>query len=161
MKIRVIRSEDGERINAGPIGMRIIEDGSHTEHRLGLLEATLPPGPAQPPQHVHHEHDEVFIVTAGRVRFTSGEESVDVEAGTVVVVPTGVPHTFSNPFGETAVFIGTMTPDLYIQYFRDLGQLAVNEQGMLEPSDVARTMARYATDVVLPPMSSNPRRASS
>jgi len=150
MGIRVIRPGEGERADLGAVGARIIEDGSNTGHRLGLLEATLPPGPAQPPQHIHNEHDEVFIVTAGKVRFTSGEDSVDVEAGTVVVVPIGVPHTFSNPFDETAVFIGTMTPDLYIQYFRDLGQLPKDHQGLLNPADVARTMARYATDVVRP-----------
>lgn len=150
MSIRVIRPGEGEQAGGGPIGARIIEDGSHTEHRLGLVEATLPPGPAQPPQHVHREHEEVFIVTAGKVRFTSGSDSVDVDAGTVVVVPIGTPHTFSNPFQEQARFIGTMTPDLYIQYFRDLRQLPVDEQGMLNPADVARTMARYSTDVVPP-----------
>jgi len=41
-----------------------------------------------------------------------------------------------------------MTPDLYIEYFRDLGRLPVNEQGMLDPADIGRTMANYATDVV-------------
>ncbi len=62
-------------------------------------------------------------MTAGKVRFTSGDDSVDVEAGTVVVVPISVPHTFSNPFQENAVFVGAMTPDLYVQYFRDVGRL--------------------------------------
>jgi quercetin dioxygenase-like cupin family protein len=108
------------------------------------------PGPAQPPLHVHHEHNETFIVTAGKVRFTSGTDFIDVEAGTVVVVPIGVPHTFSNPFGETAAFIGIMTPDLSIQYFRDLARLPLDQQGMLRPADVASTMARYATEVVPP-----------
>ena len=63
-------------------------------------------------------------------------------------MPIGEPHTFSNPFQERAVFIGTMTPDLYIQYFRDLGQLPIDEQGLPNPADIARTMARYATEVV-------------
>jgi mannose-6-phosphate isomerase-like protein (cupin superfamily) len=148
MSIRVVRPGEGEQTSAGPIGMRILEDGSHTGHRLALMEATLPPGPSGPPQHVHHEHDEVFIVTAGTVRFTSGDEHFDAEAGTVVVVPIGVPHTFSNPFEQTAAFIGTLTPDLYVQYFRDLSKLPLNDQGQLNPTDVARTMSRYATDVV-------------
>jgi mannose-6-phosphate isomerase-like protein (cupin superfamily) len=150
MGIRVIRPGEGEHVDLGAIGVRIIEDGSNTGHRLGLLEATLPPGPAQPPQHIHHEHDEVFIVTAGKVRFTSGDDAVDAGVGTVVTVPIGVPHTFSNPFDETAVFIGTMTPDLYIQYFRDLAQFAKDNQRLLTPADVTRTMARYTTDVVRP-----------
>jgi quercetin dioxygenase-like cupin family protein len=99
---------------------------------------------------VHHQHEETFIVTAGKVRFTSGTDFVDAEAGTVVVVPIDVPHTFSNPFEEPAAFIGLMTPDLYIQYFRDLAQLPVDQHGMLQPADVARTMAHYATEVVPP-----------
>ena len=40
------------------------------------------------------------------------------------------------------------TESVYIEYFRDLGRLPVNEQGMLDPADVGRTMAKYATDVV-------------
>ena len=148
--IHVVRPGDGERAAAGQIGYRILEDGSHTEHRLGLLEETLPPGPASPPQHVHHQHDEVFIVTSGKVRFTSGEDHVDAEAGTVVVVPTEVPHTFSNPFEQTAMFIATLTPDQYVQYFRDISKLPLDAHGLLNPDDVAHAMSHYATDVVRP-----------
>jgi mannose-6-phosphate isomerase-like protein (cupin superfamily) len=150
MEIRVVRPGEGEQAFGGPMGLRIIEDGSHTRHRLGLVEATLEPGPGHPLQHIHREHEEVFIVTKGKVRFTSGSESFDAEAGTVVVVPIGVPHTFANPFDEAAMFIGTMTPDLYIQYFRDVGALPTNEHGQPDPQDIARTMSRYATDVVPP-----------
>ncbi len=150
MSIHVVRPGEGERISLGPIGLRVLEDGSHTGHRLGLLEATLPPAAASPPQHVHHEHDEVFIVTAGRVRFTSGNRHVDADAGTVVVVPIGVPHTFSNPSNQAANFVATLTPDLYVQYFRDVSKLPLNDQGQLNPADVARTMSQYATDVVHP-----------
>jgi mannose-6-phosphate isomerase-like protein (cupin superfamily) len=107
-------------------------------------------GPASPPQHIHRQHDEIFIVTKGKLRFTSGDQSVDVDAGSCVTVPPGTPHTFSNPFDETATFIGTMTPDLYIEYFRDLGRLPVDDRGMLNPADVGRVMANYATEVVPP-----------
>src|SRR5439155_25171265 len=148
MSIHVVGPNDGEQSGGGPIRVRIIEDGSHTGHCLGLIEATVPPGPAMPPQHVHRDHDEVFIVTQGKLRFTSGDESVDAEAGSCVTASAGTAHTFSNPFDAPATFIGTMTPDLYLEYFRDLGRLPVNEQGMLDPADIGRTMAKYATDVV-------------
>lgn len=148
MSIIVIRPEDGELSGGGPIRIRILEDGSHTAHRLGLIEAVVPPSPAGPPQHVHREHDETFIVTEGRLRFTSATDSFDVTAGSSVTVPAGTPHTFSNPFDDAGKFICVLTPDLYVEYFRDLGKLAVDEHGMLDPADVARTMAHYATDVV-------------
>ena len=148
MGIIVIRPEDGERIGGGPIRCRVIEDGSHTEHRLAVIEVIVPPGPAMPPQHIHHAFEEIFIVTRGRLRFTSGEESVDVDAGTCVTVPLGTAHTFSNPFEEPATFINTLTPDMYIEYFRDLGRLPVDEKGFLAPADIGRTMARYQTEVL-------------
>ncbi|MGH9091405.1 MAG: cupin domain-containing protein [Acidimicrobiales bacterium] len=148
MDIHVIAPDGGEQSGGGPIRCRIIEDGSHTEHRLGLIEAAVPVGPAAPPQHVHREHDETFIVTQGTLRFTSGDDSVDVEAGSCVVVPAQTPHTFSNPFSQPARFICTLTPDLYVEYFRDLSKLPVNEQGSLDLVDVGKTMAKYATDVI-------------
>src|SRR5438132_9006805 len=148
MSIHVVEPNDGEQSGGRAIRVRIIEDGSHTGHRLGLIEASVPPGPAMPPQHNHRDHDEVFIVTLGKLRFTSGAENVDVEAGSCVTVPVGTPHTFSNPFGAPATFIGTMTPDLYIEYFRDLGRLPLNDQGMLHPADIGRTMANSATDLL-------------
>jgi mannose-6-phosphate isomerase-like protein (cupin superfamily) len=148
MSIQVVGPNDGEQSGGGAIKVRIIEDGSHTGHRLGLIEVIVPPGPAMPPQHVHREHDEVFIVTQGKLQFTSGAESFDVEAGACVTVPPDTPHTFSNPFDEPAKFINTLTPDLYVEYFRDLSRLPVDEQGLLSPADIGRTMSRYATDVV-------------
>jgi mannose-6-phosphate isomerase-like protein (cupin superfamily) len=148
MPIHVVGPTDGEQSGGGAIRCRIIEDGSHTEHRLGLIEAIVPPGPVGPPQHVHRAHDEIFIVTRGRLRFTSGTDSVDVEAGSCVTVPPGTPHTFSNPFDEPAAFIGTLTPDLYIEYFRDLSALPLDDQGRLDPADIGRTMANYDTEVV-------------
>jgi len=146
MSIYVVGPNDGEPSGGGPIRCRIIEDCTHTQHRLGLIEAMVPPSPGGPPQHRHRDHDETFIVTEGKLRFTSGADSVDVEAGSCVTVPAGTAHTFSNPFGQAAKFICTLTPDLYVEYFRDLSKLPVNEQGLLDPADIGRTMAAYATE---------------
>jgi mannose-6-phosphate isomerase-like protein (cupin superfamily) len=145
--IQVVGPSDGEQAGGGPIRCRILEDGSHTQHRLGLIEAVVPPGPGGPPQHIHREHDEVFIVTQGMLRFSSGSDNVDVEAGACVTVPSGTPHTFSNPFGEPATFICTLTPDLYVEYFRDLSRLSTASNGQLDPADIGRIMATYSTEV--------------
>jgi mannose-6-phosphate isomerase-like protein (cupin superfamily) len=148
MSIHIVGPNDGEQSGGGPIRVRIIEDGSHTGNRLGLIEATVPPGPAAPPQHIHRDHDEIFIVTQGKLRFTSGDDHSDAETGSCVTVPAGTAHTFSNPFETPAKFICTVTPDLYIEYFRDLGRLPLDDNGMLNPADIGKTMAKYATDVV-------------
>lgn len=148
MSLYVVGPDGGEQSGGGPIRCRIIEDGSNTGHRLGLIEATVPPGPGAPPQHLHREHDETFIVTQGRLMFTSGTDSVEVDAGSCVTVPAGTAHTFANPFGEAAKFLCVLTPDLYVEYFRDLSRLPVNEQGLLDPAEIGKAMARYATEVI-------------
>jgi hypothetical protein len=66
-----------------------------------------------------------------------------------VTAPIGVSHTFENPGDVPAVFVGTLTPDLYVEYFRELRGLAWGPTGP-DPVEVGRVMARYSTEVVRP-----------
>jgi quercetin dioxygenase-like cupin family protein len=54
-------------------------------------------------------HDETFLVTKGAIRFNARDKNFDAQAGDYVVIPIGVAHTFSNPFGDIAVF-STLSP---------------------------------------------------
>jgi quercetin dioxygenase-like cupin family protein len=55
-------------------------------------------GPTPPP-HAHAEHTEVFLVLDGALRFLVGSEETVAGAGSVVVVPPGVVHTFTTDGG--------------------------------------------------------------
>jgi pimeloyl-ACP methyl ester carboxylesterase/mannose-6-phosphate isomerase-like protein (cupin superfamily) len=143
-EISITGPREGEIALSGPIQMRILEDGSTTAHRLGLGEITIAPHTDGPPQHRHARHDEGFYVVSGTARFTVGDTSHDAPAGTLVMVPPGAPHTFGNATGEPAVLLNTFTPDLYVQYFRDLRDMIAAGQPMT-PADVVGVMARYAT----------------
>ncbi len=48
------------------------------------------------------------------------------------MIPPGAPHTFANPTDEPVVLLNTFTPDLYVQYFRDLRQM-IEQRGALTP----------------------------
>jgi mannose-6-phosphate isomerase-like protein (cupin superfamily) len=143
--VSVVGPDGGETIRLGPVQLRILEDGSTTAHRLGLAEITLPPHTDGPPQHRHARHDEGFYVVSGQARFTVGETSYDAPAGTLVMVPPGAPHTFANPTGETTVLLNTFTPDLYVQYFRDLGALSADGRPLAGEA-VISVMRSYATE---------------
>jgi oxalate decarboxylase/phosphoglucose isomerase-like protein (cupin superfamily) len=80
----------------------------------------------------------------GTARFTVGDRAYDAGPGTLVMVPPGAPHTFANPGDEPAVLLNTFTPDLYVQYFRDLRDMIAAGQ---QPTGdvVAGVMARYDT----------------
>ncbi|HKS44413.1 MAG TPA: cupin domain-containing protein [Amycolatopsis sp.] len=142
--VSIVGPEDGEKIEIGPARMRLLEDGSVTAHRLGVGEITLPPHTAGPPQHRHAEHDEGFYVVSGTARFIVGNTSHDAPAGSFVMIPPGAPHTFANPGDEPLVLLNTFTPDLYVQYFRDLRAM-VDSGRELTPEATAEVMSRYAT----------------
>jgi mannose-6-phosphate isomerase-like protein (cupin superfamily) len=145
MDIAITGPEDGQAIGLGPIRIRILEDGSTTGHRLGMAEITVPAHADGPPQHRHSRHDEGFYVVSGTARFTVGDTSYDAPAGTLVMVPPGAPHTFANPGDATLVMLNTFTPDLYVQYFRDL-QNMIDAGQPLTPAMTIEVMARYATE---------------
>ena len=149
MSIEVVDRTQGEVIQAGPMRLRILEDGQHTNHRLGLVEVIIPPHIDGPPQHIHRQHDETFFVISGTPAFTCGGQTINAQPGTLVTAPPGTPHTFANPGDQPVVMLCTVTPDLYINYFRDLAALTPGPTG-LNPTEVGEVMARYATEVVRP-----------
>ena len=143
--VSIVGPQGGEAIQLGPTRMRILEDGATTSHRLGIGEITLAPHTEGPPQHRHARHDEGFYVVSGMARFTVGETDYDAPAGTLVMIPPGAPHTFGNPTNGTIVVLNTFTPDLYVQYFRDLRDMIASGQ-VLDADAVIDVMARYATE---------------
>jgi mannose-6-phosphate isomerase-like protein (cupin superfamily) len=145
MNVAITGPDGGESIQLGAVRIRILEDGSTTGHRLGVGEITVPPHTDGPPQHRHARHDEGFYVVSGTARFTVGETSYDAPAGTFVMVPLGAPHTFASAGDEPAILLNTFTPDLYVQYFRDL-QTMIEGGEPLTPASTIAIMSRYATE---------------
>jgi mannose-6-phosphate isomerase-like protein (cupin superfamily) len=142
--VSVTGPDGGEAVVLGPARIRIMEDGGTTAGRLGIAEITLAPHSLGPPQHRHARHDEGFYVVSGTARFTVGDTGHDAPAGTLVMVPPGAPHTFANPGDEPLVMVNTFTPDLYVQYFRDLRDAAAGGRE-LTPAEITAVMSRYAT----------------
>ena len=50
--------------------------------------------PGRGPKLHTHPYDETFILEAGRAKFTVDGETIEAEAGQIVVVPAGAPHKF-------------------------------------------------------------------
>jgi quercetin dioxygenase-like cupin family protein len=143
--VSIVGPGEGELFTNGSAQIRILEDGTNTEHRLGIGEVVVPPHTAGPPQHRHAQHDEGFYVLAGTVRFTVGSDNYDAGAGTWVTIPPGAPHTFANPGDDPAVMLTTFTPDLYVHYFRDVKALLDAGQPMTRET-MAPIWKNYATE---------------
>jgi len=61
---------------------------------VSVIVVDAPPGSG--PRLHKHPYEEVFVIQAGTVTFTAGDETIEASAGQVVVVPGGVPHKFVN-----------------------------------------------------------------
>lgn len=143
----MLQAKEGRVITLGPIRMIVKEDGTHTRNTLGIAEFEVAPNVPTPPPHIHHAHEEGFYVLEGELEFMIGSESLRAGKGTFVMVPLGVPHTFSNPGNEPARFLNTFTPPQYIHYFEELSEL-MSASGAPTPMQIGGLMARYDTEVV-------------
>lgn len=84
-------------------------------------------------------------VQKGRVRFHSpGRQHLDAGAGDLVTVPIRLPHKFSNPFDEPAVFINTITPGFFVRYFEVLEEL-IGDGEVLTRDVNMEALRRFAT----------------
>ena len=62
--------------------------------------------------HVHHSDDEAWYVISGALRFRLADQEIIAEAGSTVLVPAGVPHTFGNAGRSPSRFIIIVSPNL-------------------------------------------------
>jgi mannose-6-phosphate isomerase-like protein (cupin superfamily) len=134
-----------ETFTAAGNTFRLLEDGTTTAGRIGIVACTLAPGWVGPPQHVHDANDETWFVLSGAVRFTTGGDSFVATAGRLVVAPIGAPHTFANADGDApALLLCTVTPADYVEYFRELARLQPGPDGRFDPDDWGGRRGRYS-----------------
>lgn len=59
---------------------------------------------AEDPQ-APHDEDEVYVVTSGRAKFTAGDRTIDVGAGSVFFVPAREVHRFHDVIDDLTVLV--------------------------------------------------------
>jgi quercetin dioxygenase-like cupin family protein len=57
-----------------------------------------------------HDFDQIAVIVQGRMRFTLGGETVDVEAGEVLLIPAGVEHAGEVLGDEPALNLDVFAP---------------------------------------------------
>jgi mannose-6-phosphate isomerase-like protein (cupin superfamily) len=83
-----------------------------SEHspRLNVSVITMRPGADGPEPHVHADEDDVFYILDGELTFLLDEGDVPAPAGTFVLVPPGVKHTFRNALDRPTRVLNIHTP---------------------------------------------------
>jgi quercetin dioxygenase-like cupin family protein len=94
---------------------------------LSLLEFEVQPGGEVQP-HLHRGHSDSFYVLEGELEFRAGDEVVTAPAGSFVLSPPGVVHSFRNAGSVPARALNLHTPGGFVEYRRELA--ALQEQGI-------------------------------
>lgn len=98
---------DGETITDRP-GRRVtllLDAGE-----IAMTETIYGPGERGLELHVHHDHVDGFVVVEGELTFPLREGSLRASAGTLVLVPPDIVHSFRNDGTETARLFNLHVP---------------------------------------------------
>jgi mannose-6-phosphate isomerase-like protein (cupin superfamily) len=119
-----------------------------TGGQFSLFEITAQPV-AGPPEHVHHDHDETYLVLEGTFAVKVGERCTTACPGTFVYIPRGTPHTFQNLEPRRSRMLVMATPGGIEDYFEDLRPYmwTPSERGDLQP-----LLHKHHVEVVGPPL---------
>ena len=143
----VLLPGQGERIAAGAGTAVMKATAETTGGAFSMSEATFPPGMAGPPPHAHRHTTDTFYVLDGTLHLTVGERELDAPAGSYILVPPGVVHTFANTSDAPVRFLNINAPGGWEHYLRDLAG-AMRAGTMPGSAEFAQLVAKY--DFVVP-----------
>ena len=90
---RAVVIRPGEGVRTGNVEFLSLSEHSS---RLNVSVITMAPNAMGPETHVHADEDDAFYILDGELTFLLDEGEVTAPAGTFVLVPPGVDHTFRN-----------------------------------------------------------------
>jgi quercetin dioxygenase-like cupin family protein len=135
-------------VKVGQLGINYIVDGSRSGG-LGVFELTVPAGSNVPPPHSHSGNEECVYVLEGTLRYTVGDETRDLGPGQSMSTPKGVVHAFANPFPGSARALIIQSPDIGVQYFKDVADV-VNAGAPPDKAALMAVMSRYGLVPAVP-----------
>ena len=106
----ISRAGKGEATVLADGTMRRKISGDDSSGQVALVEYTVPPHSTGAASHWHARTTEVCYVTNGTLAFALGDETVMASAGTSILVPAGVVHTFWNPTAAPATVLIWVSP---------------------------------------------------
>jgi len=127
--------------------------GEKTGGAFDLVEHQLPGGFA-PPRHVHHREDEAFYLVEGDATFWYGDNELRAEAGSFILLPRDVEHTFK--VGPAGARVLTLTlPSGFADFVAEVGEPArkrsIPAPGPVDTQRLAEIATRYGMEITGPP----------
>jgi mannose-6-phosphate isomerase-like protein (cupin superfamily) len=116
--------------------------GDQTGGAFSLSEALVSPG-GGPPPHIHNAEDEAFVVLEGELLLEVDGRTIPAPVGTVLYVPKGTRHGFTNVGTTPARMLFLYTPAGMERMFQEIGTPA--RSGTIAPApgpeDIAKLLS--------------------
>lgn len=138
----LVEPSDGTVVMQGPVGVITKIPGTATNGVIAIVEHPVAPRILVPP-HVHQANDEWSYILEGRIGVRIGDDEFIAEAGSYVLKPRGIPHTFWNPDDQPARILEIITPSGLEEMFARFGRLGA--RGELTPETMSATAAQYGS----------------
>ena len=98
--------------------------GEDTDGQLGVFEFTMEPGANGASPHIHRKLTEIFYVVEGEVELMAGNQKTLGRPGSLLLVPPGQVHGFSNSATQRSTLLILFCPaDKREGYFEGMAEL--------------------------------------
>jgi quercetin dioxygenase-like cupin family protein len=132
LKPLFVKRGEGKQIS--PIGGDVTHYtavGADTGGQFALLEQLIPPGHG-PRRHVHSREEESFYILEGEFTFEVGGQTLVAPAGSFVLGPRGIPHTFWNSGKSDARLLLIISPPGLEPFFEEYSHVLAEHPGDLQ-----------------------------
>jgi quercetin dioxygenase-like cupin family protein len=83
-----------EELNFLGARCRILATSESTDGEYGLVDLIEVAAGDMPPLHIHHAHDEGFLLLEGELSLFLPDREITLRPGEFVLAPRGIPHTY-------------------------------------------------------------------
>jgi quercetin dioxygenase-like cupin family protein len=117
----VVTPEEGRSVSLGGMGVVFKLGREDTGGAFAVIEHPIEPGRLVLP-HVHQREDEYSYVLEGVIGARVGDQEITAAAGSYVIKPRGLMHTFWNPGPRPARLVEIIAPAGFEAYFVELAE---------------------------------------
>lgn len=112
-KALCVAANEGRAYDMGRITAIFKADGQETGGQCSVSEWWLEPNTKGVGVHTHPTGNEIFYVIEGTISFLVGEAWRNVDKGSLVFVPPGIPHDFENRSQQKAGLLNGFAPGAF------------------------------------------------
>jgi quercetin dioxygenase-like cupin family protein len=134
-----------EELNFLGTRCRILATSNSTDGEYGLVDMIEVAARDMSPLHVHHSHDEGFLLLEGQLSLFLPDREIPLRPGEFVLAPRGIPHTYQVG-NSPARWLVVSTPAGFEGFVEDVA--ALDE---VTPAALATAGADYGIEILGPP----------